>query len=62
MTIEIMPELKQHILVTEGAVQSPDESVAFRIRRRDFFMGKWLKHVQATPYYLRLFSTGEDAR
>ncbi len=37
------------------AVQNPEESVAFRIRRRDFFMGKWLKHVQATPYYLRLF-------
>ena len=37
------------------AVQSPGESVAFRIRRRDFFMGTWLKHVQATPYYLRLF-------
>ena len=38
-----------------NAVQSPGESVAFRIRRRDFFMGTWLKHVQATPYYLRLF-------
>jgi glycosyltransferase involved in cell wall biosynthesis len=38
-----------------NAVENPDESVAFRIRRRDFFMGTWLKHVQATPYYLRLF-------
>jgi glycosyltransferase involved in cell wall biosynthesis len=28
---------------------------AYRIRRRDYFMGTWLKHVQATPYYLRLF-------
>jgi len=38
-----------------NAVQDPQGSVAFRIRRRDFFMGTWLKHVQATPYYLRLF-------
>ncbi len=29
--------------------------VAFRIQRRDFFLGKWLKHVQTTPYYIRLF-------
>lgn len=28
---------------------------AFRIQRRDFFMGSWLKHVQASPYYVRLF-------
>jgi glycosyltransferase involved in cell wall biosynthesis len=28
---------------------------AFRIQRRDFFMGTWLKHVQTTPYYIRLF-------
>lgn len=37
------------------AVQSAGETVAFRIQRRDFFLGTWLKHVQATPYYLRLF-------
>lgn len=28
---------------------------AFRIQRRDFFMGCWLKHVQTTSYYIRLF-------
>jgi hypothetical protein len=38
-----------------NAVRNPEGSVAFRIRRRDFFMGKWLKHVQSTPFYLRLF-------
>lgn len=32
-----------------------NECSAYRIRRRDFLMSKWLKHVQATPYYLRLF-------
>jgi glycosyltransferase involved in cell wall biosynthesis len=29
--------------------------VAYRIQRRDFFQGTWLKHVQATPYYVRIF-------
>lgn len=48
----VTPELAKSML---DAVQDPQESVAFRIRRRDFFMGTWLKHVQATPYYLRLF-------
>jgi glycosyltransferase involved in cell wall biosynthesis len=30
------------------------EVVGFRIRRRDFFLGRWLKHVQASPFYIRL--------
>ncbi len=34
---------------------APGDCVAFRIQRRDFFMGTWLKHVQASPFYLRLF-------
>jgi glycosyltransferase involved in cell wall biosynthesis len=37
------------------AIANPEEYVAFRIQRRDFFLGSWLKHVQATPFYLRLF-------
>jgi glycosyltransferase involved in cell wall biosynthesis len=48
----VTPELAKSMV---NAVQNPRDSVAFRIRRRDFFMGTWLKHVQATPYYLRLF-------
>jgi glycosyltransferase involved in cell wall biosynthesis len=48
----VTPELAKSMA---SAVQNPGDSVAFRIRRRDFFMGTWLKHVQATPYYLRLF-------
>ena len=32
------------------------EKVAFEIQRRDFsWNGKWLKHAQMSPYYLRLF-------
>jgi len=36
-------------------IAAPGDHVAFSIQRRDFFMGTWLKHVQASPFYLRLF-------
>lgn len=32
-----------------------DPPVAYQLRRRDFFQGRHLKHVQATPWYIRLF-------
>jgi glycosyltransferase involved in cell wall biosynthesis len=38
-----------------AAVQQPGEHVAFRIQRRDFLHGTWLRHVQTSPFYLRLF-------
>jgi glycosyltransferase involved in cell wall biosynthesis len=38
-----------------AAVANPGPNVAFRIQRRDFFDGTWLKHVQASPFYMRLF-------
>ncbi len=48
----VSPELAASMLqVTSGA----GDSVAFRIRRRDYWGGRWLKHVQASSYYLRLF-------
>src|SRR5216683_7160414 len=37
------------------AVHSPGANVAFRVQRRDFFLGRWLKHVQTSPFYMRLF-------
>ena len=37
------------------AVENPEDKVAFRIRRRDFWGKRWLKHVVASSYYLRLF-------
>lgn len=33
---------------------APAEVAAARLRRRDIFMGKWLKHAQISPYYIRL--------
>jgi glycosyltransferase involved in cell wall biosynthesis len=37
------------------AVEAPEGCVAHRVQRRDFYMDRWLKHVQASPYYIRLF-------
>jgi glycosyltransferase involved in cell wall biosynthesis len=45
-------ELEESI---KTAIKDPALCVAFRLRRRDFFLGCWLKHVQATPFYMRLF-------
>jgi glycosyltransferase involved in cell wall biosynthesis len=38
----------------EAAVLCPGDRVGFSVQRRDFFLGTWLRHVQASPYYLRL--------
>jgi glycosyltransferase involved in cell wall biosynthesis len=48
----VTPELAASI---RKAVSNPGDKVAFRIRRRDFWGDRWLKHVQASSYYLRLF-------
>lgn len=48
----VTPELAAAIA---EAIKNPGDNVAFRLQRRDFFMGTWLKHVQATPWYTRLF-------
>ena len=48
----VTPDLVRSIT---RAVADPAGCVAFRIQRRDFFLDRWLKHVQAAPFYLRLF-------
>jgi len=41
--------------VMHSAVRSACADVAgFRLRRRDFLYGRWLKHAAITPFYLRL--------
>lgn len=42
----------------ERATANPGEHVAFRVQRRDFLNNTWLRHVQASPFYLRLFQPG----
>lgn len=44
----LVAQMKQFI-----ATASPVVS-AGRLRRRDFFMGTWLKHAQISPFYIRL--------
>ncbi len=39
----------------QRAVSDPHENVAFKMQRRDFFLNTWLKHVQMTAFYDRLF-------
>ncbi|MBV8115055.1 MAG: glycosyltransferase family 2 protein [Silvibacterium sp.] len=46
------------IRAAQEAVLIPGDCVAFRVQRRDFLLGRWLKHVQVSPFYLRLFRPG----
>lgn len=36
----------------------PDTVAAFRLRRRDHFLGRWLQHAQTTPFYIRVLRLG----
>jgi len=40
------------------AAAAPAHVAAARIRRRDFFQGRWLKHAQISPFYVRLVRPG----
>jgi glycosyltransferase involved in cell wall biosynthesis len=48
----VTPELRASAI---AAVSQPENRVAFTVQRRDFFEGTWLKHVQTSPFYMRLF-------
>lgn len=48
----ITPELRDAVM---NAARAPGDNIAFRVQRRDFFLDAWLKHVQASPFYIRLF-------
>jgi glycosyltransferase involved in cell wall biosynthesis len=48
----VTPELARAMAT---AVASGSSVVAYRIPRRDYFMGKWLKHVPPSPFNIRLF-------
>jgi glycosyltransferase involved in cell wall biosynthesis len=38
--------------------KTPETTAAYRIRRRDFLWGTWLKHAQLSPFYVRLVRAG----
>jgi len=52
-TPELSAEMQQAILTVPANVSG------FRMRRRDFLWGTWLKHAQLTPFYVRLLRVGK---
>ncbi|MWL90776.1 glycosyltransferase family 2 protein [Cupriavidus sp. SW-Y-13] len=48
----VTPELASAM---QRAVADAGDNVAFRVRRRDHFMGSWLRHVAPSPFNIRLF-------
>jgi glycosyltransferase involved in cell wall biosynthesis len=47
-TPELSREMQQIVLA------ATEDTSAFRVRRRDFLFGTWLKHAQLSPFYIRL--------
>jgi glycosyltransferase involved in cell wall biosynthesis len=47
-TPELSREMQQIVLAAPGEISG------FRLRRRDFLFGTWLKHAQISPFYIRL--------
>jgi glycosyltransferase involved in cell wall biosynthesis len=47
-TPELSREMQQMVLGVG------DDVSGFKLRRRDFFFGTWLKHAQISPFYIRL--------
>jgi glycosyltransferase involved in cell wall biosynthesis len=47
-TAELAREMQQLVLAVGEDVSG------FRLRRRDFLFGTWLKHAQISPFYIRL--------
>ena len=50
------PELNAEM--PRALAAAPPTVAAFRIRRRDFLWGQWLKHAQMTTSYLRMVRVG----
>jgi glycosyltransferase involved in cell wall biosynthesis len=47
-TPELCAEMQRVVL------EAPANTAGFRLRRRDFLFGTWLKHAQISPWYIRL--------
>jgi glycosyltransferase involved in cell wall biosynthesis len=43
----------------QAVAAAPANISAYRIRRRDFLWGTWLKHAQMSPFYLRILRVGK---
>jgi len=51
------PELSAEM--PRAIAAAPHIVSAFRVRRRDFLWGTWLKHAQLSPFYIRLLRVGK---
>lgn len=51
-TPKLVEEMQQAVEV------APIGTAGFRVRRRDFLDGTWLKHAQLSPFYVRLVRRG----
>jgi glycosyltransferase involved in cell wall biosynthesis len=51
-TPELSAEMQRVTAIAPGDVNG------YRLRRRDFFAGTWLKHAQISPFYIRLVRRG----
>jgi len=51
----ITPELAASL---QKVIQNPGDAVAFRVQRRDLFLGQWLKHVQMMIGHARRSTDG----
>lgn len=49
---ELVDELAQFVQA------APQSTAAARLRRRDIWWGRWLKHAQISPFYVRLARVG----
>ncbi len=47
-TAELSREMREAVKAVSNEVSG------FRLRRRDFLFGRWLKHAQISPFYIRL--------
>ena len=52
-TAALSAEMQQAVLTAPTAI------TAYRIQRRDYLWGTWLKHAQMTPFYVRLWRVGQ---
>lgn len=52
----VTPELKHEILLT---ISQPNNNTMYRVRRKDLFQGKWIRHSSGYPtWFPRLFKKG----
>jgi glycosyltransferase involved in cell wall biosynthesis len=47
-TAELSAEMRRVV------ANASEETSGYRLRRRDFLFGRWLKHAQISPFYIRL--------